>query len=84
MTLQQEKILKAIQEIAHPSVRSDLRNYIVELSHLYDIAYKDGARNMRKSAATTAFNTALNYSLTEASPLLTAERCAEAVSDIGI
>lgn len=82
MTYTQAKILKAIQDIAHPSIREDLRNYLVELSHLYDIAYRDGQRNMRKAAATVAFNTALHYSLNDASPMLTAERCAEAINEI--
>lgn len=84
MTLEEEKIYTAIKEVAHPSIRADLREYIVELVNLYDIAYRDGARNMRKAAATTAFNTALKYSLDDASPLLTAERCAEAVEDIEV
>lgn len=84
MTLAEEKIYIAIKEVAHPSIRADLRKHVAELVHLYDIAYREGARSMRKAAATTAFNTALKYSLDDASPLLTAERCAEAVEDIEV
>jgi hypothetical protein len=54
--MSKEKFLDAFHKL-DPAVRPELRKYIGELEYLYDLAFRNGQREMQRAAACQAMNT---------------------------
>jgi len=54
--MSKEKFLDAFHKL-DPAVRPELRKHMLELEYLYDLAFRDGQREMKRVAACQAMHT---------------------------